>query len=256
MSVAAETFSARLARARQKRNDDWWSIVFGGPIAQVLAALVGHVAWITPNRVTWVGFVLKLACVPLILVEARAADLAAVVCLQVNVVLDSLDGVLARYRRAGSVTGAFLDKVTDALGLSAVLLAVAVRVHGEDPAAALLLVGGCALWLVRIYAYWVVAFLEKEHGVPRPTITADIRKPFGAMRLGERLAYYARSCWRVVMFAEADVYFWLGVALVGGWLAPVARVVGVGLGAWSLIVLGYRYVAVRRVDAWRREARP
>lgn len=249
MTSAAESFSARLARTRQKRNDDWWSIVFGGPIAQVLVALVAEVRWITPNRVTWASFVLKLAAVPLILAGSREADLAAVACLQLNVIFDCVDGVLARYRRAGSVSGAFLDKVTDLIGLFGVVLAVAVRLREAAPGAALALLVGCGLWCARLYSYWVVAFIEKEHRVPNPTARADKRQPFGELRFGQRLAYYLRSTWRIALVAEADVYFWLGVALVGGWLVPVAWGVGVGLGAVSLAMVGYRFVVVTRLDA-------
>ena len=248
------SFAARLKRTRQKRNDDWWSIVLGGPIAQVLAALLADVRFVTPNRVTWLAFLFKLACAPLIFVGTWTADLTAVVLMQANVVLDCLDGVLARYRKAGSATGAFLDKVTDAVGLLFLCGAFSLRLYRDtgDGLGALVLAAGCGLFLVRIYAYWVVAFIEKDKGAPKPTITADIRKEFGELTFGERLAYYAASTWRIVLFAEADVYFWLALALLTGWLRPIAWGVGLGLGLWSSGILIYRYVTVLRLDAWAR----
>jgi phosphatidylglycerophosphate synthase len=251
------SFAARLKRTRQKRNDDWWSIVLGGPLAQILAAILADVRWITPNGVTWIAFLLKLACAPLLLLGTRSADVAAVVCMQVNVVLDCLDGVLARYRKTGSATGAFLDKVTDAVGLVALSGAFALRLHRDtgDGLAALVLVLGTGLFLVRIYAYWVVAFIEKDKGAPKPTITADIRKEFGELTFGERLLYYAGSTWRIVLMAEADVYFWLALALLTGWMVPIAWGVGLGLGLWSIGIIIYRYVTVVRLDAWLK-ARP
>lgn len=250
-------FVERLRRARSKRNQDWWSIVLGGPIAQIIAAVVADMRWITPNRVTWLAFALKLACAPLVLVGSRHADIAATICMQLNVVLDCLDGVLARYRKAGSVTGAFLDKVTDAVGLLALGGAFAARVYRDtgDHVAALLLIGACALWSVRVYAYWVVAYIEKDKGAPRLTATADNRKDFGSLSFAERLGYYAASTWRIALFAEADLFFWLGLALITGWELPIAYVVGVGLGSWSLGILIHRYVTMVRLDAWlRRQA--
>jgi phosphatidylglycerophosphate synthase len=248
-------FGERLRLVRSKRNQDWWSIVLGGPVAQVMAAVIGDVRFITPNGVTWVAFACKLACVPLVLVGTREADLAAVVCMQLNVVLDCLDGVLARYRKAGSQTGAFLDKVTDSIGLLALGGAFAYRVHRQsgDATAALLLCAACALWSVRMYAYWVVAFIEKERGAPKPTATADNRRPFGELGFGARLAYYVTSTWRIVLFAEADVFFWLGLGLLAGWERPVAYIVAAGLGAWSAGIIVYRYVTVVRLDAWLRD---
>ena len=40
-------FAARLRLLRNKRYDDWWHIVFGGPLGVRVAALVADVRWIS-----------------------------------------------------------------------------------------------------------------------------------------------------------------------------------------------------------------
>jgi phosphatidylglycerophosphate synthase len=257
-TATGATLGERLRRMRSKRNQDWWSIVFGGPVATFLAAVVADVTWVTPNRLTWLAFVCKLGAVPLIIVGAGAggapADLAAVVLLQLNAVLDCMDGVLARYRRAASVFGAFLDKVTDAIGLLAIMGAFGWRVRHEtgDGAALVLCLVAAMLWITRLYAYWVVAFYEKEKRMPAPQAAAETRRDFGDLGLGERLRYYLASTYRVFFFAEADAFFWLGLALVTGWLRPIAWIYGVGLAAWSLGIVIHWTVRARAIDAWAR----
>ena len=112
MTASARSFSQRYRAMRSRWNEDWWSIVFAGPIGNVLNASIADVSWITPNGLTLLGFALRLiACVLVV----DGFHLAAIVTLQSSVVLDCMDGSLARYRGASSPLGAFLDKLTDAL---------------------------------------------------------------------------------------------------------------------------------------------
>jgi phosphatidylglycerophosphate synthase len=257
MTPAAPPFRERLRRARSKRNEDWWSIVFGGPIAQVLTALTAELAWITPNRLTWLSFLAKLAAAPLILQGSPGATLAAILLLQANVVLDCMDGILARYRKASSVLGAFLDKVTDAIGLLAVMGAFGLRTYREtgDGWAFAVVLAGVGLWQARVYAWWVLAYFEKQAGMPKPTSGGEPRADFGDLDLGGRLAYYAASTWRIVMLSEADAFFWLGLALATGWLQPIAYLYGGGLVLWSIGMLTQRALRAAAVDTWARQAR-
>jgi len=254
--VKRRSFGERLRLARSKRNEDWWSIVFGGPVAQVLTALIAEVGWITPNRLTWLSFLAKLAAVPLVLAGTPAAGIAAVALLQANVVLDCMDGILARYRGASSALGAFLDKVTDAVGLLAVMGAFGVRTYRDtgDGWALAVVLAGAGLWLARIYAYWVIAFFERQARVPEPTAGGELRADFGDLDLGGRLAYYGSSMWRVVLLAEADAFFWIGVALATGWLRPIAYVYGGGLALYSVALLVLRGRRAAAVDAWSASA--
>ena len=102
---ARPSFAARLRLLRSKRYEDWWHIVFGGPLGVLVAAVVADVRWITPNLVTLVGFVLRLTGAVLVAVRAPWADVTALVLLELSLVLDITDGSLARYRKQPSALG-------------------------------------------------------------------------------------------------------------------------------------------------------
>ena len=97
--AARMPFGARLRLLRNKRYEDWWHIVFGGPLGVFIAALVADVRWITPNLVTVVGFIMRLAGAAMIVIREPWADLTAMGLLELSLVLDITDGSLARYRK-------------------------------------------------------------------------------------------------------------------------------------------------------------
>lgn len=251
-------FRQRFRVMRSERDNPWWSIVFGGPLGALLAAAVGEVRWITPNMLTVLAFTCRMTAAVGIVLGARGAagchDLIAVVCMQLAEILDCADGRLARYRRMPSAFGAFLDKVTDVVGLLAILGAFAWRVHADtgDELAMLLCAGAVMLWSARMYAFWVVVSLERDAGVPDPA-TSDGPRTRGELSLGGRMLYALRSTYWIFYFGEADAYFWLSLALLTGWLAPIAYLYGIGLGGWSIVVIIYWMLYARRLDGFTRD---
>jgi len=241
------TFRERYRRMRSRWNEDWWSIAFGGPVANLVNASIADVRWITPDRLTWLAFACKLAAAALVLRASYAADLAAAALFQLHTVLDCMDGTLARYRASCSPRGAFLDKVTDQIGLCAILGCLGWRVAGEsgDPRALLVAVGIAGSFLLRAYMFWVVAHLERERAAVRPTAGGELRRDISQLAFGERAALYARSMVRIVGFAESDMYFWLGLALVLGHVHHALYFLGGVTGLWLVIVTVYRYRTVR-----------
>lgn len=250
--AARRTFAERYRLMRSRWNAEWWSIAFGGPIGNVLNAAIADVAWITPNRLTWLSFLCKLAAGPVLLIQTRRADLIAVALLQLHVILDCMDGSLARYRKTPSAVGAFLDKATDMIGLVAIAAALGWRIYLDTGDAAALLVAMliAAAILIRGYAYWVVAHLERERRIEAPTI-GDHRRDYAAMTLGERARLYARSMVRIVEFAESDLYFWLGLGIVLGRMRETIYLLAIAVGAWSIAILGYRFWTVVQLDRRR-----
>ena len=98
-------FLERYRRLFNRRGHDWWSIVFAYPIARLALVFVEPLRWITPSRITLVGFVCKRAAAAAIWV---GAGLAAAGLLQLAQILDAMDGTLARARREFSRAGALL----------------------------------------------------------------------------------------------------------------------------------------------------
>jgi phosphatidylglycerophosphate synthase len=239
-------FAERYRRMRTRWNEEWWSIVFGGPIGNLANAAIADIAWITPNRLTWLSFLCKLASAPLLL---AGFDIAAVVLFQLHTVLDCMDGSLARYRQASSMMGAFLDKVTDMIGLLAITAAYGWRVYADtgDAIAIVVALMISGLLLVRFYAYWVVAHLERERG-GKPTAGRDKRVDYSTLSFRERAIRYAKSMWKIVELGESDLYFWLGLGVVLGRMRETVYALGIGVAIWFVAILAFRYRTVRALD--------
>jgi phosphatidylglycerophosphate synthase len=114
---------------------------------------------LTPNAVTWLMILVGVAAAVLLAIPGIATAAAAVVLIQVQILLDCSDGELARWRRQYSTLGIYLDRlghyVTETLfpvaigiradrvtlGLVAALLALAVRTESALVAVARLETG-------------------------------------------------------------------------------------------------------------------
>ncbi|MSP17742.1 MAG: CDP-alcohol phosphatidyltransferase family protein [Myxococcales bacterium] len=251
-SLPGHGFRARLRRMRNKRYEDWWHIVFGGPIGTLACAMIANVKWITPNGLTWAAFAAKLLGAGLLVVRTRDADLLACVLLQLNIVLDIMDGSLARYRARPSASGAFLDKITDGLGLAflGTMLGYRATLDGEGIGT---LIAGAFIgmsYLARCYMYWVVAWLEAKQEGAVPTVAAPVRG-LGELGLRERLGYYLRSTWRIVMVGEGDVYFWIGLFLILGRVHQVVLPLAAAMGFWLVAMFVRRLRTVYAMDRAR-----
>jgi phosphatidylglycerophosphate synthase len=247
---ARRSFAERYRLVRSKWNEEWWSVAFGGPIANLLNGLFADVAWITPNRITILSFLCKIVAVPLLLAGAWRADVAAVVILELNTVFDCMDGALARYRKQSSAMGAFLDKITDLVGLCAVLAAVGWRAYQGSGDARVLLVAllTAASFVVRGYVFWVVAHLERERKVERPSVGGDDRIDASALTVKQRAWLYLKSMPRVIAFAESDLYFWIGLGVLTSRLRETIYLIGIAAAVWFVINMAYRLYTVSKLD--------
>ena len=89
---------------------------------------------LTPNQVTLISFGLGLLAAGMLAVGSRSWSVAGALLLQFCLVVDCVDGELARYRRRFSRFGAWLDATTDRVKEFAAIgaLAVAAGRHGGD----------------------------------------------------------------------------------------------------------------------------
>jgi phosphatidylglycerophosphate synthase len=210
----AGTFAERYRRLHNRRAFTWWSTVFGYPIARLVLVPVVPIRWITPTSLTLVGFAVKLAGAAAIAVGSPAAIVAGFVLLQVSQVLDSMDGTLARARRQASPTGAFLDKLTDAVGLFAICAAVGARAVADGGGAAypLLACAGAFACDLACYMYWVGRAEAPLAEAPRLDGGAEV--PSWRMIRREWLLGWRK----LPLFLEADLYLWIGLfGLAGRW---------------------------------------
>ncbi len=94
---------------------------------------------VTPDQLTFYGFLIGLMAVPMLIAHWWYAALAMIL---LNRILDGLDGALARYQGTGTSAGGYLDICLDFLFYAAVPLgfALAEPTQNAVPAAVLLAV--------------------------------------------------------------------------------------------------------------------
>lgn len=108
-----QAHALRLERAT-KTDDGAWATVVSRPLSRRLTPLALR-RGLTPNQVTVASFAIGLAAAACFATGDRAALVAGALLLQLSLVLDCVDGDVARYRRSFNATGAWLDASTDRL---------------------------------------------------------------------------------------------------------------------------------------------
>src|SRR5262245_46632844 len=211
MSSEAEAPQADCYAAGERGAMLYWQQLRGWALRPLLVVLTS--CGLTADHVTAVSLTLGLAFCPLWLWPGGPplARPAALVALALHVLLDGLDGPLARHRGTASRRGSFTDTLADQIVVTATTLAL----MASSPPALSVWAGGCYIFL---YAM-VVAFamVRTALGVP---YTWLIRPRF----------------W---------VYGWLVVeqCLRPGWLEPIVA----ALAALLAVKLVTGFIALRRL---------
>jgi hypothetical protein len=120
-------------RASSRADDGFLSTFLVRPLSRRLTAVGLHLGW-SPNAVTVSSLVLGLFAAGLVLTGERWAWVVAALLLFLALVVDCVDGEIARFTRRFSPFGAWLDAVGDRVKEYAVLAAVAAVAfrRGED----------------------------------------------------------------------------------------------------------------------------
>jgi phosphatidylglycerophosphate synthase len=240
-----EAMRERWARARAKQYEDWWCIVIGGPIGNLLAAVIAPCRHFTADLATLLSGALRLAGAALVFDGSRGLDLLAAALLQLGCLLDVIDGALARLRGPTN-RGAFLDKAIDMVCLAAVFGAAGWRAASEAHDPLLLLAGAFVAWsvLLRGYLLWVVRAQELVAGGP-PAIQAA-PAPSASRTL------WSRPALRIFFVGESDLYFWLSLGLVARRVPAVLTALASALAVWLVVIGWHRYRASVRLDGAAR----
>ena len=120
------------------------------PAARALLPILGRIAWLTPNHVTYAHIAFGLAAAALVaFTHERGWLVLAFALCEVRMILDCFDGVLARARGTSSPFGRALDEIADSIAFIALSCAMTYRLHlgtrGVIIACAMLAFGGlCA----------------------------------------------------------------------------------------------------------------
>lgn len=189
--------------------------MLGYPIAWRLIALLGDVAWITPNLLTSISIIAALGGSALFLVGDTSYNIAATLLFSIHIVLDCADGTLARYRNKSSALGAFMDKIGDGfafLSMCTVAGYLAYSGGGRFTGEPLIIVAGAiggALYLVVCYVYWVAAFYELKAADQRTIVPGSNEHDAYNPTLGERAVEILRAQHKLLVFDAADFVMWI-----------------------------------------------
>ncbi|MDN5794473.1 MAG: CDP-alcohol phosphatidyltransferase family protein [Intrasporangium sp.] len=99
-------------RGASRGNDGAFSMAVVRPVSRRLTAVGLRAGW-APNIVTVVSLVLGLLACGLAATDTRGGWVAAAVLLQASLVVDCVDGEIARFTRTYSALGGWLDAVGD-----------------------------------------------------------------------------------------------------------------------------------------------
>jgi phosphatidylglycerophosphate synthase len=136
-SVASELENLNLGQLRLKManraNDGFYSVFFLRKFSKLLTWLAVRVK-ATPNQVTLISFAIGLYSAFCFTKGSFSQTLLGAVLLQISIIVDCVDGELARYTRKFSKLGAWLDAVTDRVKEYMVFLGLAIGAEksGED----------------------------------------------------------------------------------------------------------------------------
>lgn len=193
---------------------------------------------ITPNQLTYLMVVAGVLAGAALLVPGLAGALLGAVLIQVYLLLDCVDGEIARWRKQTSITGVYLDRIGHYLSEAALLVGFGLR--------------GADLWDGSESPEWLWAFLgtlaalgailikaetdlvdvarsrsglpavREEASVPRSSGLALARKAAAALKFHRLVGGVEASLFilfvAVLDLAAGDGLFWtrLGIAVLAG----------------------------------------
>jgi hypothetical protein len=204
----------RLKRIRNFQSDDWYPALIVRPITILVMLVIADWKFLTPNRLTTVANLCKLAGAALLVPEWTDHVVWGVVLLQLGVLFDHLDGTMARYSRTFTVFGSFYDKTSDLITWFVIMTAVGWRGMHEagDPLMLVLTQGSAACVAVRGYMKWLITsehYKRQDAQTSAPRISAP---PERSAR--DWLRWFAKMSWQFYRFEEMDLFFWVGLGLL------------------------------------------
>jgi phosphatidylglycerophosphate synthase len=257
----------RLRRIRNWQSSEFYARLVMRPLAILVMLVVADWRWLTPNLVTSLGNLAKLTGAALLVLDHREYAVAAAIAIQVGLLLDHLDGTIARYRGCGTMFGAFYDKVSDAVTWLAITGAVGWAAYLESgdarlPLAAVasaysLLALGYMKWIIvaeQKQADWLDAMRMRDRG-SRSRLAEAAAAPVShapPSRTARQWAVWlGSSLGRAFLFEEVDLFFWIGLGLVTGELTLLCWLLVVSQLVQLVIMIVKRARQARALDARR-----
>jgi phosphatidylglycerophosphate synthase len=219
----------RLAGLRNFQSKDFWAMVFARPLTILFLLPIADLAWVTPNLLTLSSILAKVAGIAsLVWWPSYAGAIAGAVLVNLGLVLDNMDGTLARYRNLSTYAGYYVDKASDIVCLAGIFGAVAYRAFSRSAALPDLVLPLAAFAGASIAAYckWVAQHVSEdidlleglqagklEEYARRRTVKNPCEAP-PDRTFRDWIAFLFQAVKSILYFNEVDIYFFLGLALL------------------------------------------
>ena len=256
----------RLQRIRNFQSTEWYAALIMRPLTIAVMLVIADWRVVTPNRLTTLANLCKLAAAAMIL--RPSLWVWAAVLLQLGVLFDHLDGTIARYRRTFTRLGSFYDKVSDMVTWTVIMMATGWQVYTAGGEAYYLVLAGCSSMALGIAGYmkwlvhaetervrWFEARLDPVAAVAQRTAPIKVSPPPARTR-GDWIRWFFTMLSRVWRFEEVDLWFWLGLALVVDRLAWVLWLFFVSQVANMVVMMIIRTREIVRADRCLRDLEP
>jgi hypothetical protein len=266
--MASGDLKQRWMRLRNFQSKDFWAMIFARPLTILFLLPVADAAWVTPNRITVLAVLVKAAGISLIALDhSWAAGVWAAVLMNLGLVLDNMDGTLARYRQQGSFFGYILDKVSDAATLILMFWAIGYRAYCQtnDMLDLVLPAVGIGGAYVAAYSKWVadrtLSDIKIKKLVDDPVQLqswARDRVRHDKTSLPPRrsavdwLKWLSWAIFSILLINEVDFFLWAAVALISGqyWIFTrvLATILSLGIIVAPIIFVVQVYRAEKQVQ--------
>lgn len=222
--------------ATKNKDDEWWSSFVTSPLAIVVNYAVVDIGWLTPNLITLFSFITAIISALLVIAGGTVNFAIAAILIHWCHILDCMDGQMARYRNASSLSGSFFDKLTDQIQVTIWFGSVgyAAYTQSQNVLPVFLAFTGVAFYFLRGYVKYVTIYTEmcrdggylektfKQASVLRKEETAGLG--FGVLANFRWLVAEQR---KLFSFDEGVFIFMLSLALVLDKLTPMLWVFAV-----------------------------
>ncbi len=123
----------RWMKLRNYQSDDFWAMLFARPLTILFLLPLVEKKWVTPNRITVVSILTKLAGSAFVFFDrSYFGGVIGAILLNLGLVFDNMDGTVSRFRNCPTKFGFYLDKISDAVTMTLMFWAIGFRAYDPE----------------------------------------------------------------------------------------------------------------------------
>ncbi len=225
------TFKEKWMKLRNYQSDDFWAMVFARPLTILFLLPIIDFKWVTPNRLTVLSVISKISGVYYLFFEHNyTGSVIAAILLNLGLIIDNMDGTVARYRNCGTKFGFYFDKATDAVTLVLLFWGMGYRglVNTGSMIDFIVPVFAVTGAFIASYSKWVservmmdMKISEKLHSGELLSWAESMEKGFTwtpppSRSFSDWIKWLGKAFFSILFFNEVDIFFWAGLALLTG----------------------------------------